>query len=103
MNTSERWKEVVSERKFWIIVQEEKGLLKYLQKDGLTEGAINWGGHSSIPRASDLILDVNGEFLNVDFSLVLSDIALNKNCQKAANVVSTSKFTKQLYETTLRF
>jgi hypothetical protein len=31
VNTSERWKNVVSERKFWIIVQEGKGLLKYLR------------------------------------------------------------------------
>lgn len=58
----------MSERKFRIIVQEEKGLLKYLQDDGLTERAINWGGHPSLPVATDLILDVNGEFLNVEFS-----------------------------------
>lgn len=58
----------MSERKFWIIVQEEKGLLKYLQKDGLTEVAINWEGHPSLPLATDLILDVNGEFLKVEFS-----------------------------------
>jgi hypothetical protein len=70
VNTSERWEKVVSERKFWIIAQEEKVLLKYsyLQKDGLTERAINSGGHPFIPRATDLILDVNGEFLNVEFS-----------------------------------
>lgn len=34
---------------------------------------------------------------------MICDIALNKNCQKAANVVPTSKFTRQLCDTVLRF
>jgi hypothetical protein len=45
-----------------------KGTVEISTKDGLTEGAINWGGHPSIPPATNLILDVNGEFLNVELS-----------------------------------